>query len=314
MPLGDRLHRLAVRGCLIAVIAIGGAALSPVSQPSPPAERLEEQRHNTSEPDERAPQQPKDVGIAGVGAPATKPASEGESRKSENEWAQYAAYFKKEDSIAQWLMMLASLAATGISLWAVCLLRDTLKATRHTIRVAARANEVATAANKAAYASVAVTQDTAIRQLRAYIVVETASDGVVEVGQHVRVPMKLRNLGQTPAKNAAIASNLIVRGLPYPLARQHQEAGPETVSDGRPRLSIYPGLDQVSPRESDFILEKKTFDAIRNGMAAVFLSGIVIYDDIYDQERETRFRFEFSGEECFQTGRMRVSREGNGVT
>jgi len=54
------------------------------------------------------------------------------------------------DGAAQWLMVLASIGALGVSIWAVCLLKETLKATRHTIRLGVKANAAAVKASEAA--------------------------------------------------------------------------------------------------------------------------------------------------------------------
>ncbi len=74
---------------------------------------------------------------------------------------------------------------------------------------------------------------------------------------------------------------------------------------------IHPGDNLVVSEESDNPLPQATYDHLRADRSAVFFSGVVFYDDVFGDRHETHFRYEFSGEECFRTGKLRISKEGN---
>lgn len=89
------------------------------------------------------------------------------------------------DGWAQWAMALTGLGALLVSVWAVRLLKATLKETREAVRAADDA--------------VTVTQKIGTEQLRAYLAVKTAHivfDDDINVAR-----ITLRNFGQTPAYN-----------------------------------------------------------------------------------------------------------------
>lgn len=105
-----------------------------------------------------------------------------------------------EDTIAQWLMAVFSIIATGTSIWAVLLLRGTLAATRE-----ANAN----AADGVAAARDAVSEATRIgeAQVRSYLqIVEghlalvPAALGITDQQVRPVVTIRVKNYGQSPAR------------------------------------------------------------------------------------------------------------------
>lgn len=92
-----------------------------------------------------------------------------------------------EDTLAQWIMAVFAIVATGTSIWAVLLLRNTLVATRDAVRSADDA--------------VTVTRELGEAQTRAYVHVESAElRWGNPKGEHPRVTFTAINTGQTPAK------------------------------------------------------------------------------------------------------------------
>lgn len=191
------------------------------------------------------------------------------------------------------------------------------KATLAAIAAAEISDKSAEAAIKGAAAAevaVAVAQDTARRQLRAYIAVEPMGGDVV-IDEPINIPIRLKNYGQTPARNCCSASNAMVRKLPYSLQAQRDESGPILPTDeAAPKHILQPGDVLVVYCRMDIPLPAVTHDHLKADRAAVFCSGVVYYEDVFGEPHETHFRYEFSGDECFKTGRLRMSREGNDAT
>ncbi|WDR00767.1 hypothetical protein PSC71_08465 [Devosia sp. J2-20] len=95
------------------------------------------------------------------------------------------------DGLAQWIMSLFAIVATGASLYGIRLLRDTFKETERTATAAIESNEIA--------------RDTAERQLRAYISVREVRVAVFGVGKNTRIEAVFVNTGQTPAKRIQLS-------------------------------------------------------------------------------------------------------------
>jgi len=163
----------------------------------------------------------------------------------------------------------------------------------------------------AALANVEVTKDTAKRQLRAYITAEPMVERV-RSGEKVRMTINATNYGQTPARNVRIRTAVFVRNLPFNLEKERAENAkkPELTE----RQTIHPTDATYFPHISDFVLPEVAFKMMEEDKAAIFFTGEIYYDDVFDEPHETRFRFEFSGAECFRSGKVRVCKEGNEVT
>lgn len=166
-------------------------------------------------------------------------------------------------------------------------------------------------AAKAAEAGVAVASESARRQLRAYIAVENGEGGIVRAGQKICLPLTLRNHGQTPALRTAMVARILVRGLPFRLEQEVGELGERVLPHERPAAVIHPRTDARVIEEMDEPLPDALFKRIEVDEAAVFFSGTIFYEDVFGERHETHFRFEFSGAECFRSGKMRISAQGN---
>ena len=95
------------------------------------------------------------------------------------------------DTYAQWLMALLSFAATGVSLWAVHLVRSTLQETRNTANAARESNVVAREVGEA--------------QVRAYLTVTRIAVGYGGDLLTPHVAVTIKNSGQSPALMVSVA-------------------------------------------------------------------------------------------------------------
>jgi hypothetical protein len=105
-----------------------------------------------------------------------------------------SAFYPWQDSYAQWLMAFFSVLATGVSFWAVRLVRDTLEQSRSATTAAFQANEISREIGRS--------------QTRAYLSVKTI-EAQIESGMLVFYAT-VENSGQTPAKKIRADCNLTV--------------------------------------------------------------------------------------------------------
>ncbi len=95
----------------------------------------------------------------------------------------WETYTKAEDSYAQWLMAILSVLATGTSIWAVYLLKESLRETRNAV--------------KSADDAVAVTREMGEAQVRPYLSFANATYEITP--KFFVIKLQVKNVGQTPA-------------------------------------------------------------------------------------------------------------------
>lgn len=194
-----------------------------------------------------------------------QPAEQGTASEYDEDWW--------EDTLPQWLMAVFAVAATGVGIWTIVLLNDTLKATRR--------------ANKDARLS-------AEQQLRAYIQIELGSVECTPI--RMKVSIKMHNKGQTPAHNVTPMN--IVRLTSVPLSEdsalralaestaltrdinelESMTLGPDTVF----RHTFTSG-DEISTAEKDGLAK------LNDGTLMLIYAGKVLYTDVFNNVRATRF-------------------------
>lgn len=156
---------------------------------------------------------------------------------------------------------------------------------------AAAAQLSAIAANTAAQAAheaLQLTSDTAEKQLRSYLLVDT--DGFEFKGSDIK--FKVRNFGQTPAKNVSVHTNLEFRpkgeGLPSDFKFPDRPVCGNLSPTGPNLGSIAPGASTLTAR----VLcgdEIKSVRQTENGGISGFLYGRINYMDIFNKSRSTTF-------------------------
>ncbi len=219
------------------------------------------------------------------------------------------------DGTAQWLMALAAFASVGVSIWAVALLRGTLKATKDALT---KADKATAAANRAADAAVAANEgfaEASKRELRAYLKVDS-SNGVVEPDKPAWFEFVIKNYGKTPANNVAASATVVVRTKPW---SWENEDIPDP-SGLKPELVLHPEdpFNLIGRMRDDagkpLDLPQHAFDALKDDLACVYVRVLIYYDDVFGDPHETELRFEFSGSECFELNRPRLAWSGNRAT
>lgn len=135
----------------------------------------------------------------GSNAPADIPPNEQRYSKNQNSpgnitptIASVSDFNPWEDSVAQWAMAIFAFAATGVSIWAIVLLKKTLLATE---KGADFAKE-----------TVAVTREIGEAQTRAYLFVDKAKYKISKTAFVVSI--EIGNAGQSPANNVYISGDM----------------------------------------------------------------------------------------------------------
>lgn len=174
------------------------------------------------------------------------------------------------DGYAQWLMAILAAAATGASVWAVILLRATLKATRDAV--------------KAADDAVEVTREMGQRQMRAYVHAMSPTIFNLRVGAKPYIRYQPKNAGQTPAH------------------RYRQTTKAELVADPNGHKAKFggaiskPGLGDIAAgqhldQRSDLPeMTQPIYDLLISKQAFILFFGVIQYVDVFGRKRRTIFR------------------------
>jgi len=163
-------------------------------------------------------------------------------------------------------------------------------------------------AAKAAEASVAITEDTAKRQLRAYMSPAESRLDDFKTDKIAWAFVVFRNTGQTPAYD--VRSRVALRFVTAPVTDfELVLTGEESSSSIGPGLDIHPRISLpamiTSAHMSDFY----------SGKRECWFHGWVKYRDAFGEQRETNFRY-FLDIESALSGRFAwsVATEGNDAT
>jgi hypothetical protein len=153
-------------------------------------------------------------------------------------------------------------------------------------------------------------EDTAERQLRAYVFGGNARMIDVEAGKQPSVKLRLFNLGQTPAYE--VTAGVSIGFGSYPVFGLFPEAPQAPVHS---RATIGPGR-QV--RHAVTKAEPLTFEevvAIHSGTGAIYVVGEIRYVDAFKKPRRTQFRLMYSaGAVKRGDNRLDVCEGGNEAT
>jgi hypothetical protein len=157
-------------------------------------------------------------------------------------------------------------------------------------------------------------EETAKRQLRAYLMVQSKELGVFDDDEiPTEFVFEMTNVGQTPAKIISIMRDINIfdsghRELPeghkdfylphhFPNTNQPLFAG---------------GVRRFSARKSDLTKDQKGL--IKKGEKLLFIWGSVLYRDAFDREWLTNFRYAYGGEEAARRKGLMACSHGNDCT
>jgi hypothetical protein len=223
---------------------------------------------------------------------------------------------------AKWAVIVAigGLAANGLAIWLVW---RTFKQAQRTadaaVSQAGASIEAVGAAVRAANASeqaLVVAIDTARRQLRAYISVETVTFQIFHVGQPIHVQVRAVNKGQTPAYGTKMMITLAAPALPQSAPLMH--VSEEHISDTAIGPNICMEIGAVlrpAKDEPPTLLSQELIDALSTERVALICFGFINYTDAFGAPRSTNVKFQTLAAECKEGRYLLVaSNDGNEAT
>lgn len=129
-------------------------------------------------------------------------------------------------------------------------------------------------------------EQTAERQLRAYVAISAESVQNFDTTQPVRVQVALRNAGQTPAYELEFSGSVVVMTFPYVPGVTISYAFPDNIS----KTVLHPGHIFYATARTKDIPTQKSIDDTRIGTDyRVYAGGVARYKDAFGKQRETRF-------------------------
>ncbi|UTW53265.1 hypothetical protein KFF05_07920 [bacterium SCSIO 12827] len=198
------------------------------------------------------------------------------------------ADLKAQGDMAKWSfwMMLASFLAAALTGVGVALIWWTLGETRRAANYTEGMLNEAKLTTLAAQATVEETRKNAERQLRAYVMVESANIKKLKIGEIPEVSVTLKNFGQTPAYDVR------VWGVPgfqdFPLKGGLPTERPDETDD-IVAAPLAPTVPQTIPLIFKRTMNEETIRALKAGSHAIFVVGQARYIDAFKVERETDF-------------------------
>ena len=208
----------------------------------------------------------------------------------------------KDDLNAQQDMAFWALCMVGVSLGqlaativGIALVYKTLQSTRDAVGEAKQAT-------KAANAAVKVTEDSAERQLRAYVIPETVTIDALEVERPV-ITTIVKNSGQTPAYEVlCIATCKIMVNGREDFQYSGEQIGPMIVA-------AQGTFTATNVLKQSVINDHK--DALVQGTEKAYLYGLLSYIDCFKVKRTCKFRYVLYVRKRLEDGVMILCSEGN---
>jgi hypothetical protein len=162
-------------------------------------------------------------------------------------------------------------------------LRRTLLDNKNVVSAAQRSAQAAEDAVKKSETVLAHAQETAQRQLRAYVFVKNENIDTAPGGALLVFPVKISNAGQTPAHHLTV--DCYVGFAPS----EDELPWPDDPEDGS-RASLAPG-DSIWCTESHAAFTPQAAAALDNNSVHFFIFGSITYEDIFGILRHTEFRY-----------------------
>jgi len=119
------------------------------------------------------------------------------------------------------------------------------------------------------------------------------------------VSVWVKNFGQTPAKDLTSFLHISLQKLPLTVSLD-----PPTYEPASSKSPLAPGervLQEITFAET---LNQSEIKTIIKGEGAIFVHGELLYTDVFDKERFTRFCLYSTGE-AFKNGMFTYYHEGN---
>lgn len=242
---------------------------------------------------------------------AGEPEQDGDSEAKELARADLRAQQAMASATDQ--MAVAAWLSTAFAFAGLLLLWRTMLYTKRAAEFAGNAVEEAERATaaahetvKAAVAANTIAQNTARRQLRAYMVPASGTLTRLENGAGFILSVAVRNCGATPALNVRSMGETFA--APYPL----QEDRPHPVPGDGHSVTIGGGCEMTCAFRLFTESPELALAAVERGEMGFWIQGTVTYEDIFGEPHATQFRWVMGGRLTGSGGvMMHADMEGN---
>jgi len=283
-------------GFLLAAAIVWGLGFSAGSSSSDNANNYRHQayRYATDKPQEIDPALARPSGSQPIEyrTPCKSPKGKDESDLC----AQWRAADAAEQSAlwAKWCFWIALAGIIGLY-WQVVLTRRAVEDTSTATEAMKEANRIA--------------QDTAKRQLRAYLYVELKEVPKLIVGEIPEGHFWVKNGGLTPAHNFRLCSAFTIGKIPF--EGQPPEIPEDAFSKGTYKAQ---GSSTVAYCKATTPITQAWVNAVTSGTHMIVMYGEIRYDDVFGEPHITRYRANFGGELCITNECVLWHDEGNEAT
>jgi hypothetical protein len=152
--------------------------------------------------------------------------------------------------------------------------------------------------------TIQVMRDTAERQLRAYVSVDTAQITGINSGDNPVADLVVKNFGQTPAYDltemGGIAMGVSFNTIPPPTGSHRMSRA--SLSAGAVTREFHPGPRPLTP---------EAIAALLAGTMTLWVYGEIHYRDAFKIERFTKYRFMIGGAVGIHGTNLAICEEGN---
>lgn len=147
------------------------------------------------------------------------------------------------------------------------------------------------------------TQKTSHQEFRAYLRMEASDAPSIAPNEKIHVPMKVVNYGRTPALNykASTAGFIGPPGWSWPADIIPDESM-------RPGVTLHVGRDAEADIGPEETIDAATYFDIMTGKLVVYISAVLLYDDVFGGKHMLieRLHFDHKEERFFQTAGQQV--------
>jgi hypothetical protein len=214
--------------------------------------------------------------------------AEENAQQRERQEQREIADLQAQQDMALWAerMFWASIATVALTAVGLVLILRTLHYVARATRAVIKAAEDAERGVRATARAVEITEDTAKRQLRAYVGTSRVYFGDFNPARPISVIVEIQNFGQTPAYDYQPTLWLEVR--PHPEVGAAFSTNEVALTDGTE--SLMPGNKSIVICKFDHPRIAELITAIERDLCALYLLGTIRYRDIFGNDRYTNAR------------------------
>lgn len=184
------------------------------------------------------------------------------------------------------LLFLAAAIQAGLFVWQLRLIRDSAKDAMSAAKAATESAQASKIQAEVAQETLKTMQDTAERQLRAYVLVEARRIKQFDTANPTVVELCIKNVGQTPAYEIQISAGVQVLPVNIPAGTNFNASFQGNISI----TTVHPNNELFTDARSSTPLSSAEISQIKNGTQnRLYVAGTLKYRDAFKKQRATEF-------------------------